>query len=100
MIKFDFKTSKDDILGNTLDLSNDMDTVRTHITDIVKMLDFHNVKTVKIVIKKVALISPKREVVITLKSFEDVVEFCQCNEDLVVTFVTKSNGDMTIFTKI
>lgn len=100
MIKTSFETNNDKVFGNTLDFCGEIDRVRPCIVDIVKMLDFLNVRTVKVIIQKRVIFAKKSSVIVTLKSFEDVIDFCQNNEDLIVTYARKEDNEMLIFTEI
>lgn len=97
MVKFDFKTKQDEVLSNSIDLKNSPEKVDTNIVTMVKMLDFHGVNKVQVVISKGILF--KKTVVINLYTFQDVVEFCENNETLVVNFVTKEEKEMRIYAR-
>ena len=100
MIKTSFETCNDKVLGNTLDFCNEINSVKPNIVDIVKMLDFYNVKVIKVIIQKKVIFAKKSSVVVTLNTFQDVIDFCQNNEDLIVTYVRKEDNEMQIFTEI
>lgn len=100
MIKISFQTSKDKVLGNNLDFSNGIDRIKPNLVNIVKMLDFYNVNIVKVVIKKKGIFAKHSSVVVTLNTFQDVIDFCQDNEDLTVVYVTKYDNKMRIYTEI
>lgn len=100
MIKTSFETSKEKVLGNTLDFCNEINRVKPNIVDIVKMLDFYNVKVIKVIIQKKVIFAKKSSVVVTLNTFQDVIDFCQNNEDLIVVYVAKDDNEMRIYTEI
>lgn len=100
MIKTNYEINKNCDISSYMFFSNSIIQSATDISSVVNMLDFRGIDIVHIAIESKKLFKKNSLIVVDLKTFEDVVEFCKKNEELNVDMVVRDKNRLNIYINI